>query len=150
VKLCTQRIYIASPLAAARVNAPPRDRLAVALPQRPGHRHHQGPAERRGEAERQRVRHSGFTSSCGAVPPSRTARLPPPRPRLLRRRAAHRLPQARHSQLLAHEQGKKFSARESRPGSGKTMTCTGDCSLASRLRSPKIPSYKNGKVLAVF
>jgi hypothetical protein len=41
-------------VAAARVDAPPRDRLAVALPQRLGHRHHQGPAERRREAERQR------------------------------------------------------------------------------------------------
>jgi hypothetical protein len=41
-------------VAAARVDAPPRDRLAVALPQRPGHRHHQGQAERRGETERQR------------------------------------------------------------------------------------------------
>nr|BAJ85734.1 predicted protein [Hordeum vulgare subsp. vulgare] len=40
-------------VAAARVDAPARLLLAVALPQRPGHRHHQGPAGRRGEAARQ-------------------------------------------------------------------------------------------------
>uniref|UniRef100_A0A453CLH9 Uncharacterized protein n=1 Tax=Aegilops tauschii subsp. strangulata TaxID=200361 RepID=A0A453CLH9_AEGTS len=40
-------------VAAARVDAPACFLLALAVPQRPRHRHHQGPAERRGEATRQ-------------------------------------------------------------------------------------------------
>jgi len=62
-------------VAAARVDAPARLHLAVALPQRPRHRHHQGPAERRGEAERQReedqqegARHQAMGQAGTALP----------------------------------------------------------------------------------